>query len=213
MCLNSITGSLDAFAFSALTLLVGQQEGHPNSVVGCWHDCLSAVRCRLAYGPVMPLPLTVSCFSKIQTGFTFLVPAHPGSPGQRAVKTCVWMFCNILLVFLNTFSALTLLVGPQEGHPACKKLCGGVLGCWHGYLSGARCRHLHMAQLMPLPLTVSCFNKIQIGFTFLVPADPGSPGKRAVKRLCVCVCCCFSYSWELLLLLTTAFSFNVFIQA
>ena len=45
----------------------------------------------------------------------------------------------------------------------------------------------HMAQLMPLPLTVSCFSKIQIGFTFLVPAHPGSPGKRAVKRVCVCV--------------------------
>jgi len=41
---------------------------------------------------------------------------------------------------------------------------------------------------MPLPLTVSCFIKIQIGFTFLVPAHPGSPGKRAVKRVCVCVC-------------------------
>ena len=38
---------------------------------------------------------------------------------------------------------------------------------------------------MPLPLTVSCFNKIQIGFTFLVPAHLGSPGKRAVKRVCV----------------------------
>ena len=46
---------------------------------------------------------------------------------------------------------------------------------------------LHMAQLMPLPLTVSCFSKIQIGFTFLLPAHPGSPGKRAVKRVCVCV--------------------------
>ena len=45
---------------------------------------------------------------------------------------------------------------------------------------------LHMAQLMPLPLTVSCFSKIQIGFTFLVPAHPGSPGQRAVKRVCVC---------------------------
>ena len=73
---------------------------------------------------------------------------------------------------------------------------------------------------MQLPLTVSCFNKIQtskvnnflvvfdeillvcliqpnetflskiqIGFTFLVPADPGSPEKRAVKRVCVCLCC------------------------
>jgi len=47
---------------------------------------------------------------------------------------------------------------------------------------------LHMAQLMPLPFTVSCFSKIQIGFTFLVPADLGSPGKRAVKRVCMCVC-------------------------
>ena len=46
---------------------------------------------------------------------------------------------------------------------------------------------LHMAQLMPLPLTVSCFSKVQIGFTFLVPAHPGSPGKRAVKRVCVFV--------------------------
>ena len=44
---------------------------------------------------------------------------------------------------------------------------------------------LHVAQLMPLPLTDSCFSKIQIGFTFLVPAHPGSPGKRAVKRVCV----------------------------
>jgi len=46
---------------------------------------------------------------------------------------------------------------------------------------------LHMAQLMPLPLTVSCFRKIQIGFTLLVPAHPGSPGKRAVKRVCVII--------------------------
>jgi len=46
---------------------------------------------------------------------------------------------------------------------------------------------LRMAQLMPLPLTVSCFSKIQIGFTFLVPAHLGSPGKRAVKWVCVCV--------------------------
>ena len=47
---------------------------------------------------------------------------------------------------------------------------------------------MHTAQLMPLPLTVSCSSKIQIGFTFLVPAHPGSPGQRAIKRVCVCVC-------------------------
>ena len=47
---------------------------------------------------------------------------------------------------------------------------------------------LHMAQLMPLPRTVSCSSKIQSGFTFLVPAHPGSPGRRAVKRVCMYVC-------------------------
>ena len=45
---------------------------------------------------------------------------------------------------------------------------------------------LHMAQLMPLPLTVSCFSKIQIGFAFLVPAYLGSPGKGPLNG-CVCV--------------------------
>ena len=44
---------------------------------------------------------------------------------------------------------------------------------------------LHMAQLMPLSLTVSCFSKIQIGFTFRLPTHPGSPGQMAVKPVCV----------------------------
>ena len=54
---------------------------------------------------------------------------------------------------------------------------------------------LHMAQLtpLPLPLTVSCFSKIQIGFTFLVLAHQGSPGQAAVKRVCLCVCVCTIY--------------------
>jgi len=55
------------------------------------------------------------------------------------------------------FSALTLLVGRQEGHPACKKQSGGVLA-WLSVWSKAR--------LMPLPLTVSCFTKIQTGLPF-----------------------------------------------
>jgi len=61
------------------------------------------------------------------------------------------------------FSALTLLVGRQEEHPACKKTewwGAGVIICLE------RGAELHMAHLMPLPLTVSCFSKIQIGFTF-----------------------------------------------
>ena len=86
--------------------------------------------------------------------------------------------------YRHAFSALTLLVGRQQGHPACKKLSGGVLA-WLSVWSEV---DLHMAQLMPLPLTVSCFSKIQIGFTFLVSAHLGSPGQRAVKQVCVCVC-------------------------
>jgi len=51
-----------------------------------------------------------------------------------------------------------------------------------------RCADLHIAQLMPLPLTISCFSKIQIRFTFLVPAHSGSPGQGAIKQVCVCNC-------------------------
>jgi len=55
---------------------------------------------------------------------------------------------------------------------------------------------LHVAQLMPLPLTVSCFSEIQIGFNFLVPAYPGSPGERAVERVCVCGDMCFFHCFD-----------------
>ena len=82
----------------------------------------------------------------------------------------------------SAFSALTLLVGRQDGHPACKKLQWWGTGV---VISLERVVDLHVAQLMPLPLTVSCFRKIQIGFTFLVPAHPGSPGKGPLNG-CVC---------------------------
>jgi len=75
---------------------------------------------------------------------------------------------------------LPLLVGRQEGHPACKKTEWWVASV---VIRLERDANLHMAQLMPLPLTVSCYSKIQIGFTLLVPAHPDSPGKRAVKQV------------------------------
>ena len=82
------------------------------------------------------------------------------------------------------FSALTQLVGRQEGHPACRKTewWGAVV-----VICLERGADLRMAQLMPLPLTVCCSSKIQIGFTFLVPAYPGSSGQRTVKRVYVCI--------------------------
>ena len=93
---------------------------------------------------------------------------------------------DFLLAYMGVyaFSALMLLVGRRKGiRPVKTEWWGaGVVICLQ------RGADLHMAQLMPLPPTVSCSSKIQIGFTFLVPAHLGSPGKRAVKRVCVCVC-------------------------
>jgi len=74
-----------------------------------------------------------------------------------------------LSVSIQAFSALTLLVGWQEGHPACKKLSGGMLA-WLCLGQGA---DLHMAQLMPLPLPISCSSINPDWFYF---SGAGSPG-------------------------------------
>ena len=94
-----------------------------------------------------------------------------------------------MLSALDAFSALTLLVGWQEGHLACKKTewwGAGMVICLE------RVADLHMSQLMPLPLTVCCSSKIQTGFTFLVPAHPGSPGKKGPLNGCVS---CLHWYW------------------
>ena len=112
------------------------------------------------------------------------------APASRCVPPCTTATSNSLDSSEiktwrgSAFSALMLLVGLQEGHPACKTLewwGTGVVICLE------RDADLHMAALMPLPFTVSCFSKIQTDFTFLVLAHPGSHGKRAVKRVCACV--------------------------
>jgi len=74
-----------------------------------------------------------------------------------------------------------LLVGWQEGQPSCKKLSGGagVAVCL------GRGADLHMAQLMPLPPTVSCFSKIQIGCTFYGTVARVVPDKGPLNG-----CCC-----------------------
>jgi len=97
---------------------------------------------------------------------------------------CVYT-TTVLRPLYRLYSALMLLVGRQEGHPVCKKN-----ECWGAGVAICleHSADLHIAQLISLPLTISCFSKIQIGFTFLVPAHPGSPGQRAVKWVCMCVC-------------------------
>jgi len=63
----------------------------------------------------------------------------------------------------------------------CKKMSGGLLAWLSVWSEGQTC----IWPLMSLPLTISCFSKIHIGLTFLVPAHPGSPRQRTDKRVCV----------------------------
>jgi len=102
-----------------------------------------------------------------------------------------YLFFCCLHACYSAFSALMLLVGRQEGNLACKKTEWWVAGVVICLDRGA---DLHMAQLMPLPLTVSCFSKILTGFTFLVPAHPGRTTYVQVVldigSLNGCVCTC-----------------------
>jgi len=115
---------------------------------------------------------------------------HLGLTGILPNQYIYRYFYKLTIWFADAFRALTLLVGRQEGHPACKKTewwGAGMVNCLE------RSADLHVAQLMPLPLTVSCFSKIQMGFTFLLPAHPGSPGQRAVKW----IVCTYYIVWYL----------------
>ena len=107
----------------------------------------------------------------------------------RNLPAWYYQYCAVVLFVPSVLWRCWL--GGRKGIRPVKKW---VLGYWHGYLSGARCR-LAYGPADATALTVSCSNKIQIGFTFLVPAHPGSPGKRAVKRVCVCCCAILQHSW------------------
>ena len=145
------------------------------------------------------MKMSVQCFSvrdAVQTGIWHRLKWRSfGRWGKGNCIACVFAVLDFCLLMWNhciAFSALTLLVGQQEGHPACKKTERWGAGMVISLEQGA---DLHMAQRIPLPLTVSCFSKIQIGFIFLVPAHPGSPRQRAVKRArafvrCVRACVC-----------------------
>jgi len=103
-------------------------------------------------------PSLTSCSSRIQNG----------KPVKQKLCECVFIISwHVLLIFLLIYLYCLFLFSLE-------------------LFTGA---NLHMAHLMPLPLTVSslsCFSKIQIGFTFLVPAHPSSPDKKVVKWVFVC---------------------------
>ena len=86
------------------------------------------------------------------------------------ISISVVLYAFAVLCF-HCFDAVGWAAGRTSGLKKLEWWGAGMVVCLE------RDADLHMVQLMPLPLTVSCFSKIQIGFTFLVPAHPGSPGK------------------------------------
>ena len=110
------------------------------------------------HGPSAIAKLLVQDCSHEQTTSNHQPTVFPTFPPANRFVIFIYEY-----VLFYAFSASTLLVGRQEGHPACKKTEWWGTGMVVCLEQGA---DLHIAQLMPLPLTVSCFSKIQIGLPF-----------------------------------------------
>jgi len=121
-----------------------------------------------------------------------LVPAYPGSPRQRAIK---WLLLLLFKHLISTFFIATdflyaLLIGQQEGYPACKKLSGRMLA-WLCLCQGA---DLHMAQLMPLSLTISSRSGLVLPFWCWLTRVVSYKIQKCHKMVvCVCVLCVYKY--------------------
>ena len=144
--------------------------------------------------------------------FTYMCLCHQSvwfSTNQRAAVSCSWegnhrsgitfSVCQKLEWSIH-IRAQNLITPTVERWVPCRHsllllllrpVKNWVVGIWHGYLSGVKCR----LACSPADATAThcLFSKIQIGFTFLVPADPGSPGQRAIKRVCVYCYSCFLF--------------------
>jgi len=115
------------------------------------------------------------------------------------------LYFTVHHVCLLCFDAVGWAAGRASGLEKTEWWGAGVVVCLE---QGA---DLHLAQLMPLPLTLSCFSKIQIGFAFLVPAHLGSPRKRPLNGVCVCVSLfviCRQF-WQLILTLWEPLQFGL----
>ena len=138
---------------------------------------------------LMPVPLTVFCFSKIQIGSTFLVPAYHIVPEKNG---CMYVW-ELVLSKVNSssssnnmaFSALMLLVGWQEGHPACKKLSGWVLVWLSVWSEVQTCIWSSWCHCHPLSLA-SVKSRLVLPFWYQLTRVV--PDKRTVKWMCVCSC-------------------------
>ena len=140
-----------------------------------------------------------SAFSSLQCPVVWLtVTFNTVRPLQWTCSWSVTLNFTLILYYLPTSSILVCqyfqyTISCLQCFDAVGWVAGRVSGLWKTEWWGAgmvicleRGTDLHMVQLMPLPLAVSCISKIQISFTFLVPAHPGSAGQRATKWACVC---------------------------
>jgi len=103
-------------------------------------------------------------------------------------------FCFLFAV-IHAFSDLTLLVGSRKAIRPVKELSGGPVGCWHGYLSGLRCRFAYG----PADATATYSLLLQYSphwFWYRLTQVIPDKVQRAIKWMCVCVCsiCCYSYT-------------------
>jgi len=147
-----------------------QEMGAPISLdgVAVHLDCWCICQCYLHFA-----------LQKLEDGKMYLlVSAHPGCPRQSP-ESCKMVVCVCglwLTVVLDV--QIKKYVGWQEGHPACKKLSGG---CWHGYLSGARCRFAYGPADAPATPS-SCSSKFRLvlpeWFCFSGAGLPGLSWKK-----------------------------------
>ena len=139
-----------------------------NWVVGCWHGYLSGAWCRLAYDPADATATLVSCFSKIQIGFTFLVPAHLGSPDQGPLNVCVCVLLLCLLAFLPT--AVCRLCSRWNGSKVIKE--ENPVAARHSCLFTGKCAEYfaagnNFAQFSEVSWQISCYFGHCVPFQFV----------------------------------------------
>jgi len=95
----------------------------------------------------------------------------------HSVYICVCL-CMCLYIYIQCYDAVGCAAY------GCKN--NKLLGCWHGCLSGARCRLVYMAQLMPLPLSLaSVKSRLVLPFCYWLTWELLEKGPL---NWCVCVC-------------------------
>jgi len=155
--------------------------------------CMFSVLCKAcSFGSFAQLWIPLWCFIQVKIRYQmcaanviFMVQAVCFEWLCWPILFYYYYYCYYYYYIINAFSALTLLVEHQQERPACKKLSDEALlslSVWSKvkmiciWSSWYHCHRI-----------ISCFIRIQIGLTFLVPAYPGCPGKEATELISVCV--------------------------